>query len=403
MVGMPGWTIAVISFAFPLFLIILRERKGLGWLKKINPIIACYVAGIILANTGLVGADAAEPLDLVQTAAVALSIPLLLFSVDLSRSRFLTGRAGLSMLLAGVSIMVTVTVAHLIFRGRISDSADVAGMVVGVYTGGTPNLAAISRALSVSQSSYLTVHTADLVLSALYLLFVMTIGKKTLALVLPPFRPAVPANLENRIGPPSSAAAGALPQTAAEVETDSYSALLKTSNLKGLLNAFGLAVLVAAAGGSLFLFAPEESAMLLTILALTTLSLGASFIPAVRRLKMSYPAGQFLILVFCVSVGALADLKILLNAAPTLFLFVAFSLFGSFLLHILLARIAGIDGDTVLITSTSAICSPPFVGLTAAAINNRELIAPGITTGLLGFAAGNYLGVLTAQILGSRF
>ena len=143
--------------------------------------------------------------------------------------------------------------------------------------------------------------------------------------------------------------------------------------------------------------------MLLTILALTTLSLGASFLPAVRRLKMSYPAGQFLILVFCVSVGALADLKILLNAAPTMFLFVAFSLFGLFLLHIFLARIAEIDGDTVLITSTSAICSPPFVGLTAAAINNRDLIAPGITTGLLGFAAGNYLGVLTARILGTRF
>lgn len=62
--------------------------------------------------------------------------------------------------------------------------------------------------------------------------------------------------------------------------------------------------------------------MVLTILTLTTLSLGASFIPVVRRQKRSYPVGQFLILVFCVSVGALADLKILLNAAPTLFLFV---------------------------------------------------------------------------------
>ena len=113
-----------------------------------------------------------------------------------------------------------------------------------------------------------------------------------------------------------------------------------------------------------------------------------------KTLKLS-----FLILVFCVSVGALADLKILFSAAPEIFLFVGFSLFGSFILHVILARLAGIDVDTVLITSTSAVCSPPFVGLTAAAIGNRDLIAPGITTGLLGYAMGNYLGVLLSQLL----
>jgi len=385
-VGVPGWSLIIVSFGFPFFLIVLREKAGLNWLKKLNPIIICYVVGIVLANTGLVGEDAAGPLDLVQTISVALSIPLLLFSVDLSRSRSLTGRAGLSMILASVSIIIVVIIAHLIFRGDVNESAKVAGLVVGVYTGGTPNLAAISRALNVSQSAYLTVHTADLVMSAFYLLFVMTIAKKTLARVLPAYR--------------SPGTAGDVPHAAAAHEADSYSILLKASNFKGILVSLGIALVVGALGGTVFLFAAESSAMVLTILALTTLSLVASFLPPVRRQKMSYPVGQFLILVFCVSVGALADLKILLNAAPGLFLFVGFSLVGSFLLHILLARMAGIDVDTVLLTSTSAICSPPFVGLTAAAIKNRDLIAPGITTGILGHAVGNYLGVLVAQILG---
>jgi uncharacterized membrane protein len=173
--------------------------------------------------------------------------------------------------------------------------------------------------------------------------------------------------------------------------------------MKGILISLALAVVVAGLGGSVFLFAPEGSAMVLTILALTTLSLAASFIPGVRRQQLSYPVGQFLILVFCVSVGALADLKILLQAAPSLFLFVGFCLFGSFLLHILLARIFGVDTDTLLVTSTSAICSPPFVGLTAAAIGNREMVAPGITTGILGHAVGNYLGVAAAGALGALF
>ncbi len=399
---MPGWSLIIVSFGFPFLLLVLREKAGLNWLKKLNPIIICYIVGIILANTGLVGEDAAGPLDLVQTITVALSIPLLLFSVDLYRSRSLTGRAGLSMILASISIIIVVTIAHLIFRRDVDESAKVAGLVVGVYTGGTPNLAAISRALNVSQSAYLTVHTADLVLSAFYLLFVMTIAKKTLSRVLPAYRSPGTAvhDTAGTVGPPPNAAAGDVPHVAASHEADSYSLLLRASNFKGILFSLGIALVVGALGGTVFLFAPESSAMVLTILALTTLSLVASFLPPVRRQKMSYPVGQFLILVFCVSVGALADLKILLNAAPSLFLFVGFSLVGSFLLHILLARMAGIDVDTVLVTSTSAICSPPFVGLTAAAIKNRDLIAPGITTGILGHAVGNYLGVLVAQILG---
>ncbi len=396
---MPGWSLIVVSFGFPLFFIVLREKTGWKILQKFNAIIVCYVVGILLANTGLVGEDAAGPLDLVQTATVALSIPLLLFSVNLAKSRSLTGRAGLSMILATISIVITVTIAHLLFRGFIEESNKVAGLVVGVYTGGTPNLAAISRALKVSQTSYLTVHTADLVLSALYLLFVMTIAKKVLIRVLPAFSSPTKTHAEH-VGPAHASPAGELIKTEAEEAGDSYSELIKPSNFKGNLISLGLAILVAALGGSVFLFAPEGSAMVLTILALTTLALAASFIPFVRRQKMSYPVGQYLILVFCLSVGALADLKILLNAAPSLFLFVGFSLFGSFLLHILLARILKIDVDTVLVTSTAAICSPPFVPLTAAAIGNRDLIAPGITTGILGHAAGNYLGVLVAQALG---
>ena len=400
---MPGWSVAAASFVLPFLLLLLREKTGWKWIRRINPIIACYVAGIVLANTGAVGEDAAGPLDAVQTAAVALSIPLLLFSVDFSRSRALTGRAGLSMALASVSIVAVVIAAHLIFRGRIDESGKIAGMVVGVYTGGTPNLAAISKALRVSQSAYLTVHTADLVLSAIYLLFVMTVAKKALAPILRAY--AAPVSQEpagtvskgrgEKVGPVSAASAGVAVHAISEEDT--YASLMKGSNVGGVVRSLGFALVVAGLGGSVFLVAPEESAFVLTILTLTTLSLAASFIPVVRRQRMSYPVGQFLILVFCVSVGALADLKILVEAAPSLFLFVGFCLFGSFLVHVVLARLAGIDGDTVLVTSTAAICSPPFVGLTAAAIGNRDLIAPGITVGILGHAFGNYLGVLVAQ------
>ncbi|HOL18438.1 MAG TPA: DUF819 family protein, partial [Bacillota bacterium] len=58
-----------------------------------------------------------------------------------------------------------------------------------------------------------------------------------------------------------------------------------------------------------------------------------------------------------------------------------------------------IDTDTFIITSTSAICSPPFVPVVANALKNKEIILSGIYTGIIGYAIGNYLGITFAYIL----
>ena len=39
-------------------------------------------------------------------------------------------------------------------------------MMIGVYTGGTPNLAAIARALGVEEDLYILTHTVELVIGA---------------------------------------------------------------------------------------------------------------------------------------------------------------------------------------------------------------------------------------------
>jgi uncharacterized membrane protein len=128
------------------------------------------------------------------------------------------------------------------------------------------------------------------------------------------------------------------------------------------------------------------------------LSIGASLMPGVRNIRMTFQAGEYIILIFCLAVGAMGNFQTLLHSAPQIFLFVALALFGSMFLHLFLCRIFKIDVDTMLITSTSAMCSPPFVGVVAVSIKNRSLILPGITTGIIGYAVGNYLGILMAQL-----
>ena len=42
------------------------------------------------------------------------------------------------------------------------------------------------------------------------------------------------------------------------------------------------------------------------------------------------------------------------------------------------------------------MCSPPFVPMIAGALNNKEIVVSGLTVGIMGYAIGNYLGVLIA-------
>ena len=57
-----------------------------------------------------------------------------------------------------------------------------------------------------------------------------------------------------------------------------------------------------------------------------------------------------------------------------------------------------IDADMMVITSVGLINSPPFVPMMASAMNNRKLLVPGITIGIIGFAVGNYLGILAERV-----
>ena len=73
--------------------------------------------------------------------------------------------------------------------------------------------------------------------------------------------------------------------------------------------------------------------------------------------------------------------------------YVAFAVFGSLVIQILLSRIFKVDGNLVLASSIALINSPPFVPMVAAVLKDRNVILPGIAVGLLGYAVGNYLGI----------
>ena len=95
----------------------------------------------------------------------------------------------------------------------------------------------------------------------------------------------------------------------------------------------------------------------------------------------------------------MANLNELLNFNPVVAIFLFGTVLGSILLHALFCRLANVDSDTFMVTSVSAICSPPFVPMMAKALGNSSVLLSGMTTGIIGYALGNYIGISLALLL----
>ncbi len=353
------------------------------FVNKLGAVLIAYAVGLVLGNLGILPAGSEKVQEIITSAAVPLALPLLLYSVNIRRWSIVAGKTMLSMAFGLVGVIVTVALGYLMFRSDLPNIWKIGGMLVGVYSGGTPNLAAIQTALKVPPETFIIVNTYDIVVSTVYLFFLITVGQKVFHKFLPKF------HHEN-----AQAA-----EEAARMEDNPYAGMLKRKLYRPLAKALGASILIVIAAVGLSLLLTGGISMLVVILGITTLGILGSFWPAMNRIEKTFELGMYFILIFCIAVASMADASRFKGMTPHLFQYVALVIFGSLLLHVLLSKLFRVDADTVMVTSAALICSPPFVPVVAAAIKNREVIVSGLTVGIIGYAVGNYLGVTIAYLL----
>ena len=377
--------IVIVSFVVAPALIIYMEGRY-KIVKKIGAVLICYALGLIVGNIAVLPQGSETYQSMLTTVSIPLALPLILFSMDVKKWLKNAGSALGSLFIGLFSVLVVIFIGFWIFKGDIDNIWQVSGMLVGIYTGGTPNMAAIKTALNVSQELYILTHTYELVLGAGYLAFVLSIGQRTLLLVLPAYKSSNKTSLDAN-------------DKIDVDEIESYDGMLSKETFLPLLGALGLSVLILGVSyGLSFLFSAEfQSAAI--IIFITTFGITASFIKRIKQIKKTFQLGMYFILIFCVAVSSIADVSQLTNMSMSLFYYVALAMFGSHALHIFIARIFKIDADTVLISGSALICSPPFVPVVAGALKNREVILTGLVVGIAGYAIGNYLGIGVAFML----
>ena len=165
--------------------------------------------------------------------------------------------------------------------------------------------------------------------------------------------------------------------------------------------ALGLSVMIIGISmGISYLISGKVDNMLILILTMTTLSIAASFLPFVKKNEKSYDAGMYLVLVFSLVVASMVDVTAIdYRSGVNIIMYITFVIFCSLVLSVILAKIFKVDSDTMVITSVALVNSPLFVPMIAESMKNKKVIITGITVGVIGYAVGNYLGIIVSELL----
>ncbi|HDR51512.1 MAG TPA: DUF819 family protein [Mariniphaga anaerophila] len=420
-------TIALILFYLLMPVLLIYLCKISNTLDRVGAVVLAYAVGLVLGNIGLLptASDAliqalggtrtflpddelrefmkttgfterdlaynqiAQLQESIMNYSILIALPLMLFSLHLKKWLKNARNTLLSLVLAMVSLLVAIFIGYYLFAHHITESEKVTGMLIGVYTGGTPNLAAIGRALNVSPDIFILTHTYDLIIGSVALLFLMTIAQRVFNTFLP--KSGIIRRAENVM------------QVEIEEEDahlENYDGLFQKKNLPDMVKSLLYAIIIFAVGGSTIFFVPKEDQVLVIILTITTLGILASLLKPVNKLKISFPLGMYFIIVFCLALSSMANLREMFQIEfLELFLYVLWVVFGSMFIHVGLARIFKVDTDNTIIAITALTYSPPFVPAVALAIKNKDVIIGGLTIGILGFAFGSYLGIFIGKIL----
>ena len=359
-------------------------------LDKIGPMMILYALGIIIGNLPFDIPKIGVVQEIATSATIPLAIPMMLFGCRFTRSDASTQ---LKVVVSGfLSVALAVVVGYILFGKQIPEGDKIGGIMSGMYTGGMLNASAIQLIFKVEEQKYVMMCSYDIVISFLYLVFLVAVGYKM-------FRRLYGEKGQASLSESDKAE---LDRQIAQAKLNPYRGLWSKSGMVELAKIVGYTlVAVALAAASTLLFG-EEWFMVVFILVVSTLGVVFSFLRPVRKLERSFDIGMYLIYIFSIAMASMADFSQLkLADGLNQILFLTIAVFGSLLLHAIFCRVMRVDADTMTVSSVAFINSPPFVPMMVAVLKNRNTLIVGLGAGIVGYALGNHFGVLMASLLAS--
>lgn len=350
------------------------ERTAIG--KRISGVGILLVAAIAASHFEIIPRSA--PLyGAIWTYLVPFAIALFLLKADLVKVFAEGGRVLIGFLAGMIGTAVGALIGALVLDLGV-DEPKIVAIFSATYTGGSLNFVAVAEAVRFDDASQLAAALAiDNILGVGFIIFMNLAAAWSLLQNRFPWRVE---SIWGEAAPSEVADAGSF-------------------SVPNLLASLSLAAIVVAASGWIANMLGVANYTLLFITALMTAvaTIGRKFVAGLRGEDVV--AMIFMYLFFAI-IGAGADVNGMLIAAPALFIMVLLI----FVTHLIFLFAAGaifkLNYAELVVASLACIAGPPIAAAIAILFKWRNLVAPGILTGILGYVLGNFIGVGLFTILG---
>ena len=382
-------TAVLIYLLFPVIIILLFQKFVI--VQKIGTVLIAYLVGIVMALSGLFPSPSESVemrtlQDWFMNITVPLAIPLMLFNCNFKLWTKSLPKTFTALICGLIAIVVSVIISYLVFKSsKIQDLPDLSALMVGIYTGGTMNFAAIGKALNIDPNLLITSLTFEMLITFPFIVFLIAGGFRIFRKLLPYSDKSITVEING--------------EDLENGSFESYKGMFKKNTFSKTLIGLGLSFLFMVIGAGLSLLITGKLNELVVILTITTLGILASFNQKVRELPKTFELGMFFILIFSIVVASQFNIQAINNEVFNVFWFVLVVLCLSIFVHFLLCRLFKVSGDLFTVAIVGMLCSPPFIPPIVGAMKNKKVLISGIVIGLIGYAVGTYLGVLMSVIL----
>jgi uncharacterized membrane protein len=356
----------------------LELERRVRVVRALGAALTGILLGMLLSNVGILPGDSAA-YDFLMGTGVSLGIALILLGVDL-RSVLSAGPGMLAAFGIGAAGTAIGAIAGgVILAGLVGpETWKLAGQFTGTYTGGGANFAALGAAFETRPELFAAATAADVIVTALWMAACLV----------------VPVLLGRSRPPTRSTPADADAPQHATLEHTLQSSVRPVSLVDAAM-LVTIAVGAVWASGHLGRLAP----ILHPVLWLTTIVLLLGQLRAVKALAGSALFGNYLLLLFLASNGARSVVATLVAAGPPVFYYATVTVAVHGVAIFGLGRLARLDWGTLVVASQANVGGPASAIALAGARGYTTQLLPGVAVGLLGYAAGNYLGFAVGALM----
>ena len=359
----------------------LRLEERFAACRSLGSALVSIILALALSNTGVLP-GASPTYDLLMGTGVNIAFALILLSVDVRSILQAGGMMLAAFALGALGSSIGAIVGGLVLSRQVGpETWKLAGQFTGTYIGGGMNFAALAQAFGTSSSLFTAAVGADVVVSTIWFSTCLTL----------PLLLGRPRQTEE------PAPATEAPSSGEEKMTLERS-LYNSGRSVPIADA---AASVAIAVGAVWISSEIQphAPQIPQVLWLTTITLLAAQLPVVRGLAGTALWGNYLLLLYLASNGAVSVIANIFHIGPAVFYFAAITVAFHGIVIFGLGRLLKMDISTLVVASQSNVGGPATALAMASARGYANCVLPGVAVGLFGYAVGNYTGFAVAMLL----